>query len=172
MDRIIRKSDKVTREEYFMNEAIAEAKKAYALKETPIGAVVVYEDKIVGRGFNKIEISKDPINHAEIVAIKDAANNLDRWRLFNCEIYITMEPCFMCTGAIVNSRIKKVYIGARHLKNGKVDKHNNFQREYLEDCKVESIYGIKEEECSKILSAFFKERRKEKANKAKLKSEK
>ncbi len=150
-----------------MKEAIAEAKKAYALKETPIGAVVVYNDEIVGRGFNKIEISNDPTNHAEIVAIKDAVKRLKRWRLFDCEIYVTMEPCFMCTGAIVNSRIKKIYIGARHIKNGKIDKHNNFQKEFLEDNKVECVYNIEEEESSKILSDFFRERREEKKIKLK-----
>ena len=154
--------DKVSREEFFMEEAIREAKKAYALKETPIGAVIVYNDKIVGRGYNKIEITKDSTNHAEIVAIKDAAKNLDRWRLFDCEMYVTMEPCFMCTGAIVNSRIKKVYIGARHTKNEIVDKHNDFQHEFLTDNKVETVYDVKEEECSKILSDFFRERREEK----------
>lgn len=145
-----------------MGEAIAEAKKAYALKETPIGAVIVYNDKIVGRGFNRIEKTNDSTNHAEIVAIKDAAKNLDRWRLFDCEMYVTMEPCFMCTGAIVNSRIKKVYIGARHTKNEIVDKHNDFQHEFLVDNKVETIYEVREEECSKILSDFFRERREEK----------
>ena len=152
----------MSREEFFMEEAIREAKKAYALKETPIGAVIVYNDKIVGRGYNKIEITKDSTNHAEIVAIKDAAKNLDRWRLFDCEMYVTMEPCFMCTGAIVNSRIKKVYIGARHTKNEIVDKHNDFQHEFLTDNKVETVYDVKEEECSKILSDFFRERREEK----------
>lgn len=157
----------MTREEYYMGEAIAEAKKAYALKETPIGAVIVYNGEIVGRGFNKVEITEDSTNHAEMVAIKNATENLNRWRLFDCEMYVTMEPCFMCTGAIVNSRIKKVYIGARHNKNEIVDKHNDFQHEFFMDNKVETVYDIKEEECSKILSDFFKERREEKKLKRK-----
>lgn len=152
----------MNREEYFMTEALLEAKKAYSLKETPIGAVIVYEDKIVGRGFNSVEISRDSINHAEIMAIKDAQKNLDRWRLFDCEIYVTMEPCFMCSGAIVNSRIKSLYIAASHNKNKKVDKHNEFQREFLIDSKVESHFGIMQEEASRLLTSFFKERRKEK----------
>ena len=150
-----------------MSEAIIEAKKAYALKETPIGAVIVYEDRIVGRGFNKVEITSNSTNHAEMVAIKDATENLDRWRLFDCEMYVTMEPCFMCTGAIVNSRIKKVYIGVRHNKNEIVDRHNEYQREFFKDHKVETVYSVKEEECSKILSDFFRERREEKKLKRK-----
>lgn len=146
-------------EEFFMKEALKEAKKAYSLKETPIGAVIVYNGEIVGRGYNQIETTQNPVNHAEIMAIQDACRNLDRWRLFDCEMYITMEPCVMCAGAIVNSRIKKLYVGARHMKNHVVDKHNRYKIEIYNDSKVEFKFGILEEECSNLLTNFFKEKR-------------
>ncbi|WP_101773729.1 nucleoside deaminase [Peptostreptococcus faecalis] len=146
----------------FMKEAMIEARKAYSIKETPIGAVVVHENKIIGRGYNQIEIASNPTLHAEVVAIKQAAENLGRWRLNDCELYVTMEPCFMCAGAIVNSRIKKVYVGAKHSKNHMVSKHNSFIQEFYKDYKVEYIDGILEYENSCILTKFFSERRKEK----------
>ncbi|MBC2576635.1 nucleoside deaminase [Peptostreptococcus canis] len=145
--------------EYYMMEAYKEARKAYALKETPIGAIVVFNGEIVGRGYNQIELTNDPINHAEIVALKNAAKNLKRWRLYDCEIYITMEPCIMCAGAIVNSRIKKIYIGAGHKKNHIVNKHNEYKLDIYRDSKIEYEFGILEELCSSILTNFFKERR-------------
>lgn len=148
--------------EIFMKEAMLEARKAYALKETPIGAVVVYDGKVVGRGFNKIETTNDPTNHAEMVAIKDACKNLDRWRLFDCTLFVTMEPCFMCSGAIVNSRLKNIYVGVRHNKNHVVDKHNNFKLEFYKDYKVNVQFGLLEDECSNILTQFFREKRQSK----------
>lgn len=149
--------------EEFMKEALIEAKKAYTMKETPIGAVVVYDGKVVGRGFNIVEHMQDSTGHAEIMAIKDAQRKLSKWRLFDCQLYVTMEPCFMCAGAIANSRIKEVFIGARHSKNHVVDKHNGYKLDYYEDNKISYEFGILEEECSKILSEFFIERRKSKA---------
>ncbi|WP_198021054.1 deaminase [Peptostreptococcus sp. MV1] len=147
---------------YFMSEAMKEAKKAYAMKETPIGAVVVYDGQIVGRGFNQVELTGDPTQHAEIVAIQDAAKTLGRWRLFDCHMYVTMEPCLMCAGAIENSRIKKLYIGASHKKNHLVGKHNDFKLEVYRDRNINVEFGILEEEASRILTDFFRERRKEK----------
>lgn len=149
--------------EEYMRQALIQAKKAYAMKETPIGAVIVYDGKIVGRGFNIVEHMKDSTCHAEIMAIKDAQKKLGKWRLFDCELYVTMEPCLMCAGAIANSRIKEIYIGAGHNKNHIVDKHNNFKLEYYKDNKVYYEFGILEGECSSILTDFFKERRKNKA---------
>ena len=95
---------------FFMNEAISEAKKAYDKGETPIGAVIVKDNKIIGRGHNLTETLQDSTAHAEMLAIKDAANTLGGWRLMNCDLYVTMEPCIMCSGAIVNSRIKNIII--------------------------------------------------------------
>ena len=148
--------------EMFMKEALIEAKKALEYKETPIGAVVVLNDVIVGRGYNSVEKDNDSTSHAEINAIKDASKNVGFWRLSNCQLYTTLEPCFMCCGAIANSRIKKVYIGAKHIKNSLVDKHNNFKKEFYFDNKIDIEYGILESDCSNILTNFFKERRKNK----------
>ncbi|MFR4808298.1 MAG: nucleoside deaminase [Peptostreptococcus anaerobius] len=117
--------------EYFMEQALVEARKAYALKETPIGAVIVYQGRIVGRGFNQVELQNNPLAHAEIMAINDAVKNLARWRLYDCQMYVTMEPCFMCAGAIANSRIRGLYIGAGH-KNHIVTKHNDFKKSFIQ----------------------------------------
>nr|WP_282744953.1 nucleoside deaminase [Peptostreptococcus stomatis] len=148
---------------YFMSEALKEARKAYAMKETPIGAVVVYDGQIVGRGFNQVELTGDPTQHAEMVAIQEAAKALGRWRLYDCQMYVTMEPCLMCAGAIENSRIKSLYIGASHKKNHLVGKHNDFKLEVYKDRKIDYEFGILEKEASKILTDFFKERREEKS---------
>lgn len=148
--------------EFFMREAYKEAEKAFELEETPIGAIIVYEGEIVGRGYNMVETTNNSLNHAEIVAIQDASKKLGRWRLFDCDMYITMEPCVMCSGAIVNSRIKKIYIGTSHTKNHIVDKHNKFKLEIYDDCNIEYEFGILEEDCSKILTDFFKNRRNKK----------
>lgn len=145
--------------EYFMEQALVEARKAYALKETPIGAVIVYQGRIVGRGFNQVELQNNPLAHAEIMAINDAVKSLARWRLYDCQMYVTMEPCFMCAGAIANSRIRGLYIGAGHHKNHIVTKHNDFKKEFYTDSKISFEIGILEEDCSRILVDFFKERR-------------
>lgn len=151
--------------EYFMSEALKEAKKAYTMRETPIGAVVVHDGKIVGRGFNQVELTGDPSQHAEMVAIQNAAKTLSRWRLYDCQMYVTMEPCLMCAGAIENSRIKSLYIGASHKKNHLVGKHNNFKLEVYRDRKIYYEFGLLEEEASKLLTDFFRERRQEKSSK-------
>ena len=109
---------------FFMNEAISEAKKAYDKGETPIGAVIVKDNKIIGRGHNLTETLQDSTAHAEMLAIKDAANTLGGWRLMNCDLYVTMEPCIMCSGAIVNSRIKNIIIGTKHIKNANIEKQH------------------------------------------------
>ncbi len=151
--------DNFNKDETFMSEAIKEALKAYELDETPIGAVVVYNGEIVGRGFNSIEYTKDPTMHAEISAIREAAKNLNRWRLSDCELYVTMEPCFMCAGAIINSRIKSIHIGVKHEKNHIVDKHNNMKKDIYSDSKIDVSYGILEEECRRMLVEFFSNKR-------------
>ena len=108
----------MTREEKYMKEAIKQAKKAYAIGEVPIGCVIVYQDKIVGRGYNRRITDKNTLSHAELNAIKKASKVMGDWRLDDCEMYITLEPCQMCSGAIVQSRIKKVYIGCMNPKAG------------------------------------------------------
>ena len=144
-----------------MQAAMDEAKKALEIEETPIGAVVVRNGEIIGRGFNMTETLSDPTAHAEIMAIKDACRNSDYWRLFDCSIYITLEPCPMCSGAIINSKIKNVYVGMEHIKNHKVDRELELSKELFAINKVgyECFYI---EEAGEILSDFFKKLRKRK----------
>ena len=144
----------------YMIEALKEADKAYNKKETPIGAIIVKDGEIIARAHNLVETLKDPTAHAEILAIKEASQKIGSWRLNNCDLYVTMEPCFMCSGAIVNSRIKKVVIGARHIKNSYINKQNDFKKDYLEHNKIELIFDVMQEDCSQILQKFFKDLRK------------
>ena len=154
--RYVRMVTGMSDDEYFMMEALREAKKAYDKEETPIGAVIVKDGEIIGRGHNLTEHLKDATAHSEILAIKNAAKKLKGWRLFGCKMYVTMEPCIMCCGAIVNSRIREVVIGAKRVKNAKIEKQSDFKKEYFEDSKVEYKYGVLEEECAGMLGSFFK----------------
>ena len=146
--------------EKFMKEALKEAKKAYDKLEIPVGAVIVKDNKIIARAHNLKELKQDTTKHAEILAIKKASKKLNNWRLTDCEIYVTLEPCSMCAGAIINSRIKKVYIGAKDLKTGACGSKLNLLQDYDFDTSVESEFGILEEECQSMLKDFFKELRK------------
>lgn len=144
---------------YYMNEALKEASKAYDKNETPIGAIIVKDNVIISRAHNLRETLKDPTAHAEILAIKEAANILGGWRLVNCTIYITMEPCIMCTGAIIESRIKRVIIGTKHIKNKNSENNLNQKIDYFNNNNIEITLGILEEQCSNILKKFFKDLR-------------
>ena len=146
--------------EKYMKEAIKQAKKAYALEEVPIGCVIVYEGKIIGRGYNRRMTDKTALAHAELTAIKKACKRIGDWRLDDCEMYVTLEPCQMCSGAIVQSRIKKVYIGCMNPKAGCAGSVMNMLQVPQFNHQVETEKGVLEEECSKMLSAFFKELRK------------
>lgn len=146
--------------EKFMKEALKEAKKAYDKLEIPVGAVIVRDNKIIARAHNLKELKQDTTKHAEILAIKKASKKLNNWRLTDCEIYVTLEPCPMCAGAIINSRIKKVYIGAKDLKTGACGSKLNLLQDYDFETSVESELGILEEECQSMLKDFFKELRK------------
>ncbi len=143
------------REIKYMKEAIREAKKAAKLEEVPIGCVIVYEDRIIGRGYNRRMTDKTALAHAEISAIKKACKKVDDWRLDEAEIYITLEPCQMCSGAIVQSRIRKVFIGAMNPKAGCAGSILDLLhvKEFNHQCEVET--GLLEEECSKLLKDFF-----------------
>ena len=149
----------MTREEKYMKEAIKQAKKAYAIGEVPIGCVIVYQDKIVGRGYNRRITDKNTLSHAELNAIKKASKVMGDWRLDDCEMYITLEPCQMCSGAIVQSRIKKVYIGSMNPKAGCAGSILNLLQVPQFNHQVEMEKGILEEECSQMLKQFFKELR-------------
>lgn len=146
-------------DEFFMREAISLARSAECLGEVPVGAVVVYEGLIVGRGFNSPIGENDPTAHAEIAALRDAARNLENYRLPGCELFVTLEPCAMCAGAILHSRIARVVYGARDPKTGvhgsvvdlfAVDRLNHH---------TEIVGGILAEECGRLLSDFFASRR-------------
>ncbi len=144
-----------------MEEAIRLAKKANSKKEVPIGAVIVRNDKIISRGFNKREKSKNALNHAEIIAINKACKKLKEWRLENCTLYVTLEPCPMCAGAIANARIKKVFYGAKE----KTSNDNLFEQILTSNrlnhkCEIEQLTEY-EEECSRLLTEFFKNKRKQ-----------
>ncbi len=144
--------------EFYMREAIELAKIAAAQGEVPVGAVVVKGDEIVGRGYNRREGDKNALSHAEIIAIDEACKKLGGWRLFQCDLYVTLEPCPMCAGAIINSRIKTVHYGARDEKNGSVGSVINlFDLPYNHKPDFET--GLLEQECSALLTDFFKKLR-------------
>lgn len=150
--------------EYYMKVALKEAEKAYKKDEVPIGAVIVKDGKVIARAHNLRESSKQSIAHAEILAIQKACKRLGAWRLENCDLYVTLEPCAMCTGAIINSRIKNLFIGAMDLKSGTVGSKLNLLKDYKFNHTVNVQIGILQEECSNILSEFFKDLRKRKKN--------
>lgn len=148
------------KKEKFMREAIKEAKKAYDKLEVPVGAVIVKDDKIIARAHNLKETKFDTTKHAEILAIQKASKKLNSWRLLDCEMYVTLEPCSMCAGALINSRIKKVYIGANDEKTGAVGSVFNLLEDYTFNHKVDIEKGVLQEECEQILKDFFKDLRK------------
>ncbi len=146
-----------------MEEALAEAKKAYACGEIPIGAVIEQNGRIVGRGYNQTETLKDPTAHAEMIAIREAAKTLGGWRLLNCNLYVTCEPCSMCTGAMIWARINKVFIGTMDPKGGACGSVFNIAQEKKLNHFIEIETGVMEEECSSIIKNFFRELRNKKS---------
>ena len=149
-------------EEKFMKEALKEAYKAYEKEEVPVGAVIVKDGKIIARAHNLKESKNLCTCHAEILAIQKASKKLKAWRLEDCEMYVTLEPCSMCTGALIQARIKKVYIGTMDYKTGACGSVLNLLEDYTFNHKVECETGILKEECEKVLQDFFKELRKKK----------
>ena len=147
-------------EEKFMKEALKEAKKAYDKLEVPVGCVIVKDGKIIARAHNQKETKLDTTKHAEILAIQKASKKLQSWRLIDCEMYITLEPCSMCAGAIINSRIKKIYIGTMDEKTGAAGSVLNLFKDYKFNHDVEVEKGILKDECENILKDFFKMLRK------------
>lgn len=148
--------------EKYMKEALKEALKAYNKGEIPVGAVIVKNEKIIARAHNLKEIKKDTTRHAEIIAIEKASKKLENWRLEDCDMYVTLEPCSMCAGALINSRIHKVYIGTMDLKTGACGSKLNLLEDFVFNHKVEIETGILKEECEKIIKDFFKMLRKNK----------
>ncbi len=149
--------EKMTDEKtYFMNEALKEAKKAYDLGEVPVGVVIVKDKEIIARAYNTRESTQNATNHAEIVAINEACKFLGTWRLIDCDMYVTLEPCVMCAGALILSRIRKVFFGASDPKFGSVVSITNILD--IEKYNHRVIYegGILEDKCSSLLKQFFK----------------
>ena len=159
------KGNKMDSNEKFMKEALKEAKKAYDKLEVPVGAVIVKDGQIIAKAHNLKEPKFDTTKHAEILAIQKASKKLNSWRLLDCEMYVTLEPCSMCAGALINSRIKKVYIGTSDEKTGAVGSVFNLLEDYTFNHKVEYEKGILKDECEEMLSSFFKELRKLKSKK-------
>ena len=153
--------------EKYMKEALKEAKKAYKKLEIPVGAIIVKNGEIISRAHNIKEEKKDTTKHAEIIAIQRASKKLESWRLTDCEMYVTLEPCAMCAGALIQSRIKKVYIGVMDNKTGACGSVLNLLKDYKFNHIVETEKNVCMEECEKILKDFFKELRKIKKNNVK-----
>ena len=145
----------MTQDERYMKEAIKQAKKAANIGDVPIGCVIVYEDKIIARGYNKRNKMHTTLAHAELLAIQKASKVLNDWRLEECTMYVTLEPCQMCAGAIVQARIPKVVIGAMNPKAGCAGSVINILQMERFNHQVETVYGVLEEECSIIMKDFF-----------------
>lgn len=150
--------------ENYMKIALQQAQKAAKIKEAPIGAVIVKNNKIISKSYNKRECKKNALYHAEIIAIEKACKKLKSWRLSDCELYVTLEPCPMCMGAIINARISKVVFGAYDKKAGSCGSVVNLN-DYPYNHHPEIVGGVLEEECSNILSSFFASLRKSKKSK-------
>ena len=149
----------MTLDEKYMKSALTQAKKALALGEVPIGCVIVYQGKIIGRGYNRRNTDKNTLAHAEITAINKASKKIGDWRLEECTLYVTLEPCQMCAGAIVQARIPKVVMGCMNPKAGCAGSTLNILNMPQFNHQVETYKGILEEECSTILKVFFKDLR-------------
>lgn len=146
----------------YMKEAIRQAKKARALEEVPIGCVIVYEDKIIARGYNRRNTDKNTLAHAELSAIRKASKKMGDWRLEGCTMYVTLEPCQMCAGALVQSRISRVVIGSMNPKAGCGGSVLNLLQMKEFNHQVDVDRGVLEQECSEMLSDFFRELREKK----------
>ena len=146
----------MTQEEKYMKAAIREAKKAYALEEVPIGCVIVQNDRIIARGYNRRNTEGNTLAHAELTAIKKASKKTGDWRLEDCTLYVTLEPCQMCAGAIVQARIPEVMIGCMNPKAGCAGSIYNLLQEPAFNHQVSLFKGVLEEECSQMLKDFFR----------------
>lgn len=146
----------------FMKEALRQAKKAYRLEEAPIGCVIVHDGKIIARGYNRRNIDRSTLSHAEILAIRKAAKVMGDWRLEGCTMYVTLEPCQMCAGAIVQARLDRVVMGSRNAKAGCAGSVINLLQMEQFNHQAELTEGVLKEECSALMSGFFRELREKK----------
>ncbi|SRR5690554_6902622 len=159
LDMLMRFQINLSMKNKYMKLALEEAKKAYSKDEVPVGAIIVYNNEIIAKSHNLKHLNQDVTSHAEILAIKQAQEHLKTWRLEECDMYVTLEPCVMCAGAIIQSRIKNLYIGAKDPKGGASGSVINvFENPWNHTVNLE--FGIMEEESSKLLKDFFKKLRK------------
>lgn len=156
---------RLTEDEKYMKQAIKLAKKAWKMEEVPIGCVIVHEGKVIGRGYNRRTTDKNPLAHAELIAIKKASKKMGDWRLEDCTLYVTLEPCQMCSGAIVQARVKKVVVGCMNPKAGCAGSILNLLQVDRFNHQVELETGILEEECSEMMKSFFRELREKRKKK-------
>jgi len=147
---------------YWMQHALELAHRAESEGEVPVGAIVVYDNNIIGEGWNRPIIDNDPTAHAEIMALRSAATKINNYRLLDTTLYVTLEPCIMCSGAIIHSRVKRVVYGAQDVKAGAVESAFSILGTDCLNHKVDVIGGVLATECSEVLSGFFRKRRKEK----------
>ncbi len=161
-----RQETDIKKDEKYMREAIHQAKKAYALEEVPIGCVIVYQDKIIGRGYNRRTVDKNTLAHAELTAIRKACRKMEDWRLEECTMYVTLEPCQMCSGAIVQARIPRVVVGCMNPKAGCAGSILNLLDRKEFNHQADLTVGVLGEECSEMMKQFFRElRERQKAKK-------
>lgn len=166
--RLAKQAEKIEKKnlkiyEKYMEQALKEAKKAYNINEVPIGCVIVKDDKIIARGYNRRNTEKNVLAHAEIAAIKEACKKTGDWRLEGCTMYVTLEPCQMCAGAIVQARMDKVVIGAMNKKAGCAGSIINIlqMQQFNHQCEIET--GVLEEQCTNMMTSFFEELREQKS---------
>ena len=152
----------MTEQERFMKEAIRQARKAYLLEEVPIGCVIVHDGKLIARGYNRRNTDKNTLSHAELIAIRKAAKKLGDWRLEECTMYVTLEPCQMCAGAMMQARLTEAVIGCMNPKAGCAGSVLNILEMDGFNHKVQVTRGVLEEECSQMMSQFFRELREKK----------
>ncbi|MDR4497382.1 MAG: tRNA adenosine(34) deaminase TadA [Candidatus Scalindua sp.] len=144
--------------EYYMQQAVNEAKKAFERDEVPVGSIIVYQNKIIGRAYNQREMLKDPTAHAEMIAITQASSYMQNWRLNNTTIYVTLEPCAMCAGALVQARVKNLVFGAKDRKYGACESVMELVNNPRYNHQLNILSGVLEDECRNLLKHFFLER--------------
>ncbi|MFN8575553.1 MAG: nucleoside deaminase [Candidatus Sericytochromatia bacterium] len=144
--------------EYFMNLAFHLSKKAFEIDEVPVGAVIIYKNQVIGTGYNKKENDNLVTSHAELIAINEASKTLNNWRLIDCEMYVTLEPCPMCAGAIIQSRLSKVFYGAKNTNYGSFESILRLQDYYPDSKNIQIFSGLMEEEVVKLLKHFFRKK--------------
>lgn len=161
--KAVKEQNPIHDHEWFMLQALKEAEKARALDETPVGAVIVRNGRIIARGYNEKELKNDSTLHAEVTAIRKASKKLDSWRLNDCDMYVTLEPCVMCAGAMIQARLRRLYVGTADPKAGAAGSVLNILQIERLNHHIETTYGVLEEQCSQILKDFFRELRQKKS---------